>query len=98
MPHAGLSLGFERTLAYVTGLANVRDAIPFSRTPRNCAEVRSFSDCLALAPSGLYRLRREPVLVDSLHHRRTSEPVGSAHWVSLQLWQALRCPAHRTVL
>jgi asparaginyl-tRNA synthetase len=28
-----LRLGFERTLAYVTGLANVRDAIPFPRTP-----------------------------------------------------------------
>jgi aspartyl-tRNA synthetase len=28
-PHAGFGLGFERTLAYVTGLANVRDAIPF---------------------------------------------------------------------
>jgi len=28
-------LGFERTLAYVTGLANVRDAIPFPRTPGN---------------------------------------------------------------
>jgi asparaginyl-tRNA synthetase len=33
VPHAGL--GFERTLAYVTGLANVRDAIPFPRTPGN---------------------------------------------------------------
>ena len=28
-------LGFERTLAYITGLANVRDAIPFPRTPGN---------------------------------------------------------------
>jgi len=27
--------GFERTLAYVTGLSNVRDAIPFPRTPGN---------------------------------------------------------------
>ena len=33
--HAGFGLGFERTLAYVTGLANVRDAIPFPRTPGN---------------------------------------------------------------
>jgi asparaginyl-tRNA synthetase len=33
VPHAGFGLGFERTLAYVTGLANVRDAIPFPRTP-----------------------------------------------------------------
>ena len=31
----GWGLGFERTLAYVTGLAKVRDAIPFPRTPRN---------------------------------------------------------------
>jgi asparaginyl-tRNA synthetase len=31
----GGDLGFERTLAYVTGLSNVRDAIPFPRTPRN---------------------------------------------------------------
>jgi len=29
VPHAGFGLGFERTLACVTGLANVRDAIPF---------------------------------------------------------------------
>ena len=33
VPHGGFGLGFERTLAYVTGLANVRDAIPFPRTP-----------------------------------------------------------------
>src|SRR5579883_193197 len=35
VPHAGFGLGFELTLAYVTGLANVRDAIPFPRTPGN---------------------------------------------------------------
>jgi len=35
VPHAGFGLGFERTLAYVTGLANVRDAISFPRTPGN---------------------------------------------------------------
>ena len=33
VPHAGFGLGFERTIAYVTGLNNVRDAIPFPRTP-----------------------------------------------------------------
>jgi asparaginyl-tRNA synthetase len=33
VPHAGFGLGFERTVAYVTGLANVRDVIPFPRTP-----------------------------------------------------------------
>src|SRR5438874_8521225 len=35
VPHAGFGLGFERTIAYSTGLANVRDAIPFPRTPGN---------------------------------------------------------------
>jgi asparaginyl-tRNA synthetase len=35
VPHAGFGLGFERTIAYVTGLNNVRDAIPFPRTPGN---------------------------------------------------------------
>jgi asparaginyl-tRNA synthetase len=35
VPHAGFGLGFERTLIYATGLANVRDAIPFPRTPGN---------------------------------------------------------------
>jgi asparaginyl-tRNA synthetase len=35
VPHAGFGLGFERTLAYVTGLSNVLDAIPFPRTPGN---------------------------------------------------------------
>ncbi len=35
VPHAGFGLGFERTIAYVTGLSNVRDVIPFPRTPGN---------------------------------------------------------------
>ena len=35
VPHAGFGLGFERTLAYVTGVSNVRDVIPFPRTPGN---------------------------------------------------------------
>jgi asparaginyl-tRNA synthetase len=33
VPHAGFGLGFERLLAYVTGMDNVRDVIPFPRTP-----------------------------------------------------------------
>src|SRR5437868_9020175 len=33
VPHAGFGLGFERTISYATGLSNVRDAIPFPRTP-----------------------------------------------------------------
>ena len=33
VPHAGFGLGFERTVSYITGLANVRDVIPFPRTP-----------------------------------------------------------------
>ncbi len=35
VPHAGFGLGFERTVAYVPGLSNVRDVIPFPRTPGN---------------------------------------------------------------
>jgi asparaginyl-tRNA synthetase len=37
VPHAGFGLGFERTVSYATGLANVRDAIPFPRTPGNAS-------------------------------------------------------------
>jgi len=33
VPHAGFGLGFERLLAYVTGMDNIRDVIPFPRTP-----------------------------------------------------------------
>ncbi len=36
-PHAGYGLGFERLLMYVTGMTNIRDVIPFPRTPRNAA-------------------------------------------------------------
>lgn len=35
VPHAGFGLGFERLISYVTGLSNVRDVIPFPRTPKN---------------------------------------------------------------
>jgi asparaginyl-tRNA synthetase len=35
VPHAGFGLGFERLLMYVTGISNIRDAIPFPRTPGN---------------------------------------------------------------
>jgi asparaginyl-tRNA synthetase len=33
VPHAGFGLGFERMLMFVTGVANIRDVIPFARTP-----------------------------------------------------------------
>ena len=35
VPHSGFGMGFERLISYVTGLANVRDVIPFPRTPGN---------------------------------------------------------------
>ncbi len=35
VPHAGFGLGFERLLLYITGMANVRDLIPFPRTPKS---------------------------------------------------------------
>lgn len=34
-PHAGFGLGFERMLMYITGMSNIRDVIPFPRTPKN---------------------------------------------------------------
>jgi asparaginyl-tRNA synthetase len=33
VPHAGFGLGFERAILYATGLGNIRDAIPYPRTP-----------------------------------------------------------------
>ena len=35
VPHAGFGLGFERIVQFWTGMANIRDVIPFPRTPGN---------------------------------------------------------------
>lgn len=35
VPHSGFGLGFERLIVYITGIGNIRDAIPFPRFPRN---------------------------------------------------------------
>ena len=35
VPHAGFGLGFERLLMFLTGVPNIRDVIPFARTPGN---------------------------------------------------------------
>ncbi|MCA9542296.1 MAG: asparagine--tRNA ligase, partial [Myxococcales bacterium] len=35
VPHAGFGLGFERAIQYATGVENIRDVIPYPRTPRN---------------------------------------------------------------
>lgn len=37
VPHAGYGMGFERLLMFVTGVSNIRDVIPFARTPGNAA-------------------------------------------------------------
>ncbi|MCZ6842113.1 MAG: asparagine--tRNA ligase [SAR324 cluster bacterium] len=37
VPHSGFGIGFERVLMYITGLSNIRDVIPFPRTPGNVA-------------------------------------------------------------
>ena len=34
--HSGCGMGFERLIMYLTGIENIRDAIPFPRTPKNC--------------------------------------------------------------
>lgn len=36
VPHSGFGLGFERLITFVTGMSNIRDVIPFPRTPKNC--------------------------------------------------------------
>ncbi|MBL8993412.1 MAG: asparagine--tRNA ligase, partial [Spirochaetia bacterium] len=33
VPHAGFGLGFERMMLFITGFSNIRDVIPFPRTP-----------------------------------------------------------------
>ena len=35
VPHSGFGLGFERMLQFLTGMTNIRDVIPFPRTPGN---------------------------------------------------------------
>lgn len=35
VPHSGFGLGFERLMLFVTGMGNIRDVIPFPRTPNN---------------------------------------------------------------
>jgi asparaginyl-tRNA synthetase len=35
VPHSGFGLGFERALMYISGMSNIRDVIPFPRTPKN---------------------------------------------------------------
>jgi asparaginyl-tRNA synthetase len=37
VPHAGFGLGFERLVQYITGMENIRDAIPFPRVPNNAS-------------------------------------------------------------
>lgn len=36
VPHAGFGVGFERLIMFVTGVQNIRDVLPYPRTPRNC--------------------------------------------------------------
>lgn len=36
VPHSGFGIGFERLLMYLTGIDNIRDVIPYPRTPNNC--------------------------------------------------------------
>jgi asparaginyl-tRNA synthetase len=37
VPHAGFGLGFERVVQFMTGMANIRDVIPFPRVPGSAA-------------------------------------------------------------
>ena len=35
VPHSGFGMGLERMVMYATGVSNIRDVLPFPRTPRN---------------------------------------------------------------
>ena len=82
VPHAGFGLGFERTLAYVTGLSNVRDAIPFPRTPGNARYCETYE--LTHSPcrrAGDDRLRLEGTIdtrISALGEMMTLAGRGSA--------------------
>ncbi len=45
VPHAGFGLGFERLLMFLTGVSNIRDVIPFPRTPGNAGRDSFFTTC-----------------------------------------------------
>ena len=50
VPHSGFGLGFERLLSYLTGMGNVRDLIPFPRTPKSAhfrRRIRTAWRCVA---------------------------------------------------
>ena len=70
VPHAGFGLGFERTLAYVTGLANVRDAIPFARATRGI-EGAPIHPALRSDRRGRHPARRRNLL------QRLDTPIGT---------------------
>ena len=50
VPHAGFGLGFERMLQFVTGMANIRDVIPFPRTPEAPGVLKGCVGPLARGP------------------------------------------------
>ena len=35
VPHSGFGMGFERAIMYITGMSNIRDVIPYPRSPQN---------------------------------------------------------------
>ena len=49
-PHAGFGLGFERLILFVTGMSNIRDVIPFPRTPKKCGILVFFSENISPFP------------------------------------------------
>ena len=58
-PHAGFGLGLERTLAYVTGLANVPDAIPFPHPRQDDLRTSRFGSALCLTQDGSVRQKSQ---------------------------------------
>jgi asparaginyl-tRNA synthetase len=71
VPHAGFGLGLERTIIYATGMANIRDVIPFPRTPGHAAF------CFAGRESGRRRIRdhKSQMLQVSVDNERLFQPL-----------------------
>jgi aspartyl-tRNA synthetase len=72
VPHAGFGLGFERMLMFVTGVANIRDVIPFARTPGGGTDPQG--QVAQPTPRGGKKLRAAGVSLRSPQGRASPSP------------------------
>ena len=76
VPHAGFGLGFERTVQFITGVSNIRDVIPFPRTPRTqSSREGKWRHLATAAPSSRHCLRTALPL--SLQSRTSIRSTGT---------------------